>query len=203
MPDAVGGFAASVSWKNFTLDASFDYRIGGDVINGTLYAMDIAGTSKRSADWRNQSLTVTGVQVVGKDADNKPIYGDVVSKTWNADEVYEFNGQQKLGYNIIKDYYTSYYQKETANYITSVNSLRLRTISVNYDLPSSLMKKTGFIKRASVNVAANNLLLFTNYYGDPEMAASGAGVGGSSSVGFDYCGVPATAGFTVGLNLTF
>ena len=33
MPDAVGGFAASVSWKNFTLDASFDYRIGGDVIN--------------------------------------------------------------------------------------------------------------------------------------------------------------------------
>ena len=33
MPDAVGGFAASVSWKNFTLDMSFDYRIGGDVIN--------------------------------------------------------------------------------------------------------------------------------------------------------------------------
>ena len=33
MPDAVGGFAASVSWKNLTLDISFDYRIGGDVIN--------------------------------------------------------------------------------------------------------------------------------------------------------------------------
>lgn len=33
MPDAVGGFAASVSYKNFTLDMSFDYRIGGDVIN--------------------------------------------------------------------------------------------------------------------------------------------------------------------------
>ena len=32
MPDAVGGFAASVSYKNFTLDMSFDYRIGGDVI---------------------------------------------------------------------------------------------------------------------------------------------------------------------------
>ena len=33
MPDAVGGFAASVSWKNLTLDMTFDYRIGGDVIN--------------------------------------------------------------------------------------------------------------------------------------------------------------------------
>ena len=165
--------------------------------------MDVAGVSKRSADWRNQTLTVTGVQQVGKDENNNPIYGDVVSQTWKADEVYEFNGQKKLGYNIIKDYYTSYYQKETANYITSVNSLRLRTISVNYDFPATLLKKVGFIKRASFNVAANNLLLFTNYYGDPETAASGAGVGGSSSVGFDYCGVPATAGFTMGLNLTF
>ncbi len=198
-----GGFNNTLRYKGFTFNMLWEYRIGGDVINGTLYAMDVAGTSKRSADWRNQSLTVTGVQVAGKDADGKPIYSDVVSKTWKADEVYEFNGQKKLGYNIIKDYYTSYYQKETANYITSVNSLRLRTISLNYDFPSALLKKTGFIKRASVNVAANNLLLFTNYYGDPEMAASGAGVGGSSSVGFDYCGVPATAGFTIGLNLTF
>ena len=198
-----GGINNTLRYKNFSFNMLWEYRVGGDVINGTLYAMDVAGVSKRSADWRNQTLTVTGVQQVGKDENNNPIYGDVVSQTWKADEVYEFNGQKKLGYNIIKDYYTSYYQKETANYITSVNSLRLRTISVNYDFPATLLKKVGFIKRASFNVAANNLLLFTNYYGDPETAASGAGVGGSSSVGFDYCGVPATAGFTMGLNLTF
>ncbi|MDD2584691.1 MAG: hypothetical protein PHE99_07100, partial [Bacteroidales bacterium] len=66
-----------------------------------------------------------------------------------------------------------------------------------------LLDKIGFIKRASITASANNLLLFTNYEGDPEVAASGAGVGGSSSVGFDYCGVPATSGMTFGLNLTF
>jgi hypothetical protein len=33
MPDAVGGFSTSISYKNLTLDLSFDYRIGGDVIN--------------------------------------------------------------------------------------------------------------------------------------------------------------------------
>ncbi len=33
MPKVVGGFGASLSWKNFTLDTSFDYRIGGSVIN--------------------------------------------------------------------------------------------------------------------------------------------------------------------------
>ena len=45
--------------------------------------------------------------------------------------------------------------------------------------------------------------LFTNYNGDPEVAVAGAGVGGSSSVGFAYCDVPATSGMTFGLNLTF
>lgn len=33
MPKATGGFGTSLTWKNFTLDMSFDYRIGGDVIN--------------------------------------------------------------------------------------------------------------------------------------------------------------------------
>jgi len=82
-----------------------------------------------------------------------------------------------------------------------VNLLRLRTLSVSYTLPK--INKLSFIKRASVIASANNILLFTNYEGDPEVAASGAGVGGSSSVGFDYLGVPATSGMTFGLNLTF
>jgi hypothetical protein len=33
MPDAVGGFGTSFTWKNWTLDAAFDFRIGGDVLN--------------------------------------------------------------------------------------------------------------------------------------------------------------------------
>ena len=93
--------------------------------------------------------------------------------------------------------------EETMNYITDVNLLRLRSLSLSYNVPKSFLKKIGVIKAANISVAANNLLLFTNYEGDPEAAAAGAGVGGSSSVGFDYCGVPATSGMTFGLNLTF
>ena len=33
MPKVIGGFGTSLTWKNFTLDMMFDYRIGGDVIN--------------------------------------------------------------------------------------------------------------------------------------------------------------------------
>ncbi len=33
MPKATGGLGTSLSWKNFALDLSFDFRIGGDVLN--------------------------------------------------------------------------------------------------------------------------------------------------------------------------
>ena len=107
------------------------------------------------------------------------------------------------GYNIIKNYYTGAYNTEVANWITKVNSLRLRTLSLTYEFPKALLQKTRVIKRASVTASANNVLLFTNYDGDPEVAASGAGSGGSSSVGFDYLGTPATSSFTFGINLSF
>ena len=33
MPKLVGGFGTSLTWKNFTLDMAFDFRVGGDVMN--------------------------------------------------------------------------------------------------------------------------------------------------------------------------
>ena len=85
--------------------------------------MDNSGVSQFSADVRNRSLTVTGVNA----------NGDPVTNTWEADKTYTFNGVQMSGYNIIKDYYQNYYSKESANYITDVNSLRLRSVSLSYE----------------------------------------------------------------------
>lgn len=206
-----GGFNNTLTWKNLSFNMLWEFRLGGDVVNGTQYAMDAAGTSKFSGDIRNQPLTISG-GVVASGSHKETIngveteitdYTEVPAKTWNPNEVYEFNGKQQLGYNIIQNYYTSVYPMESAHYITKVNLLRLRTVSLSYQLPKKWMDATGFIKRASVSVAGNNLLLFSNYNGDPETAASGAGVGGSSSVGFEYCGIPSIAGMTFGLNLTF
>ena len=189
-----GGINNTLTWKNFSFNMLWEYRFGGDVVNGTQYVMDGAGTSKFSGDFRSTPLTVTGV-----DAD-----GAAVSNTWDPNKTYMFNGVETSGLTIIQNYYSSYYPKESANYITSVNLFRLRSLSVSYDVPQNFLKNFGgVIKRASVSLSGNNLLLFTNYKGDPEAAAAGAGVGGSSSVGFDYCGVPTTMGMTCGLNLTF
>ena len=188
-----GGFNNTLTWKGLSFNMLWEFRVGGDVYNGTQYAMDVAGTSKFSGDIRNQNLTVSGV-----DANGNP-----VSNSWNANSTYIYDGKEVSGLNIIQNYYQNYYPRETANYLTKVNLLRLRTLSLSYQFPKKWMDKTGFIKRASISVAGNNLLLFTNFDGDPEVATAGAGVGGSSSVGFAYCDIPSTSGMTFGLNLTF
>jgi hypothetical protein len=87
--------------------------------------------------------------------------------------------------------------------MTEVNALRLRALSLSYNLPKSVINRLKVVKRATFTATANNILLFTNYDGDPEVAAAGSGAVGSSSVGIDYCGVPSTGSFSFGINLTF
>ena len=202
-PTFTGGWNNTVTWKNWSFNMLWEFRVGGHVFNGTQYYMDNWGTSEFSADIREQTLHLSGVRESGEKIGDSPIY-----ESWSLDvdpnKTYNINGTEQLGYNLIKSYYTGAYQNLTANYLTKVNSLRLRTISLSYDVPRALLAKTKVFKRAIITASAQNLLLFTNYKnGDPEAAASGAGVGGSSSVGFEYCGVPATASFSFGVNLTF
>lgn len=206
-----GGWNNTISWKGWTFNMLWEFRVGGDVFNGTKYAMTQNGVSAFSGDVRDQALVISGVQKTGTtqytDASGVVKTEDVyspVTYTFEPDKTYNVSGKEMLGYNVIKNYYTGAYNYETANWITTVNSLRLRTISLSYEVPKAwLAKHIKAIKRASFSFTANNLLLFTNYDGDPECAAAGAGAGGSSSVGFDYCGVPATASCAFGVNLTF
>lgn len=194
-PKFQGGWNNTFTYKGFTFNMLWEFRVGGAVFNGTEYAMTMSGKSKLTEG--RDRLEITGVQA---SADG---YTPVETHVFEADGVYEFNGTKISGKELIKNYYTSYYYRESRNFITDVNSLRLRTISLSYELPKNVLAKTKCIKRASVSATANNLLLFSNYHGDPEVAVSGSGITGSSSVGIDYCGVPSTASFSFGVNLTF
>ena len=204
-PNVQGGWNNTLSWERssfgrLTFNMLWEFRFGGMVYNGTEYFMTNAGLSEISEN--RESITIKGVQQTGTDAKGNPIYTPA-EKTFNADGTYNLNGAQVSGRYLIQSYYQNYYCQETANFLTEVNSLRLRTISLTWDLPSKWLEKSKVFKRASISVTGNNLLLFTNYNGDPELAVAGSGAVGSSSVGIDYCGVPSTASVAFGVNLTF
>ena len=103
---------------------------------------------------------------------------------------------------MIQEYYKNY-AKNAYNFITDTNWLRLRSISLSYDF-KDLLKKQNIIKGLTATITGTNLFVWTNYKGmDPETCVSGSGTGGSGSAGIDYCGVPATAGMSFGINHTY
>ncbi|MBQ9185767.1 MAG: SusC/RagA family TonB-linked outer membrane protein [Bacteroidales bacterium] len=55
MPDLIGGFAASVSYKRWTLDANFNFQIGGDVWNQPYQYMMGLGALEDTMPYRDEA----------------------------------------------------------------------------------------------------------------------------------------------------
>ena len=198
-PKFFGGFTNNFQYKGLTFSFLLDYRIGGHVYNGTEYWLTTTGMSKRTEN--RESLTITGVVNTG--TATAPVYADKTF-TFNANERYQVGSVTQSGKYIIQNYWSDYYTRESANFMTETNWLRLRSISLSYSLPQSVLNNIKFIKGCVFSFTGTNLFVLTNYKGlDPESSAAGSGVIGSSSVGIDYVNVPATASLAFGINLRF
>ncbi|WP_293942047.1 MULTISPECIES: SusC/RagA family TonB-linked outer membrane protein [unclassified Sphingobacterium] len=202
-PKLTGGFNNSLTYKNFNLSFLFDFRIGGDIYNGTDYAMTINGMSKRTED--RDKLILSGA-IRNGGTNESPVFEDKTF-TFMADQMYDIKGVPTSGKKIIQDYWSDFYARESANFMVNTNWLRLRNISVAYNFSDGVLKNAGIskvVKGLTATLTGTNLWLLTNYKGlDPEASAAGSGVAGSSSVGIDYNGVPSTAGVMFGLNFRF
>jgi TonB-linked SusC/RagA family outer membrane protein len=191
-PDFIGGFENTFRYKAFTLSLLLDIRIGGDVFNGTEYAMVVNGLSKQTLQNNRQSVTLNGISSVT---------GSDTTITYSADQSYPIGSTTYSGNAMIQNYWSNY-AANSYNFITSVNWLKLRSLSLAYDF-SGILKNQKVIKGLTATAIGTNLFTWTNYKGmDPEVSAAG-GTGGSGSTGIDYLGVPAVASFTFGINLKF
>ena len=191
-PDFIGGFENTLRYKRFTLSFLLDIRIGGDVFNGTEYALVANGLSKQTLLNDRQSVTLKGVSSqTGADT----------TITYDANQSYKIGSTTYSGTSRIQSYWANY-AANSYNFITSVNWLKLRSVSLTYDF-SGILKNQKVIKGLTASAIGTNLFTWTNYKGmDPEVSAAG-GTGGSGSTGIDYLGVPAVASFTFGVNLKF
>lgn len=191
-PDMIGGFENTLRYKRLTLSILLDIRLGGDVFNGTEYALVANGLSKQTLLNDRQSVTLNGASAVT---------GADTSITYEAGKSYTIGTTTYSGNAMIQRYWSNY-AANSYNFITSVNWLKLRSLSLTYDF-SDLLKSQKIIKGLSATAIGTNLFTWTNYKGmDPEVSAAG-GTGGSGSTGIDYLGVPAVASFTFGVNLKF
>lgn len=190
-PDFLAGFNNTIRYKQLSLSVLFDIRKGGDVFNGTEYYLLINGLSKQTLLNDRQSVTVTGVNSAT---------GEDFTQTYEANQSYTIGSTTYAGTSMIQRYWANY-AANSYNFITSVNWVKLRSLSLTYDFDKILKNKKVF-KGLSATAVGTNLFTWTNYKGmDPEVSAAG-GTGGSGSTGIDYLGVPAVASFTFGINIT-
>ncbi len=176
-PDFIVGWNNTLSYKNFSLGFLFDWREGGDLWNGTAWALSFFGRSQLTAETREEApFAIDGVLSDGT-PNNIEIVRD--QSYWTS----SLGGFGSVGEQFVQD----------------GGWIRLRELSLRYSLPNSLFGQN-FIKGGSIGVTGRNLWLSTDYDGiDPETSLTGGGNG----QGFDYFNMPATKSLIFKLSLDF
>lgn len=191
-PKLLAGFTNTLSYKGFTLSFLLDFRVGGAVYNGTGYYMTTLGMHPMTLLNDRQSVTVSGIDYTT---------GNEFTQTYEAGKTYEIGGTTYSGEAMIQKYWSNY-ASNSYHFLTDVNWMKLRYVSLSYDF-TRLLTSRKTIKGLTATATGSNLFTVTNYKGmDPEVSTAG-GTGGSGATGIDYCSVPATSSFTFGVNITF
>lgn len=183
-PDFTLGFLNTMSLGRLKLSFLWDLKVGGDMFNATDRYLTTQGRSLRTLD-RNNARVIDGVLQDGLENTSSP--------TKNTISITPYYNQA---------YYTTMPEEEFIE--KDINWLRLRDISLSYNLGKSVTNKLKFMKSLSVFTTINDLVLLTNYTGtDPQVNGNTAGSRGVGAFGFDYgnLGTPVSVNF--GLRAAF
>ncbi|MEO7044174.1 MAG: SusC/RagA family TonB-linked outer membrane protein [Ferruginibacter sp.] len=183
-PDFTLGTLNSFRYKNWNLSFLWDWKMGGDIYNGTDQYLTGLGRSQRTAD-RMTPLIVNGVLQDGYENSKNPTKNTIVVSPYYTNTYYTLMPEEEF---IQKD----------------VNWLRLRDITLSYTFPDKVIKPLKSIKNLSVFVTGNDLVLFTNYKGaDPAVNGNNPGTTGVGSFGFDYGTAPTPLSLSFGIRTNF
>jgi len=174
----------SLTYGNWTLSFLLDAHLNVqkyDQLNNFMAAFGIAAYTLN----RNETIVFPGVHPDG---------------TPNTTPVWLGQGVGPDGKNYGAGYYRNYYRGVSENFVEDASWIRLRTLSLSYQLPARWLKGT-FIKGLNIGFTGNNLWLHTHYIGfDPESSSAPAGSNANGFAGFTY---PALRNFMVHLHASF
>ena len=168
LPVAHGGIINEITWKQFDLNIFFIYSIGRHIL--------------RTYD--DRSLT--------PNADGTPLYVNVEKiNAWTGEE----NSKPKYPHLIAYEVGNQYSGRYDCD-IEKVHMLRLKQLTLGYNLHQQFAQKIG-LTSARIFLTAENLFLLTNYSGlDPEIVDITKGIDNSGAY-------PLPRKFSVGLTVNF
>jgi TonB-linked SusC/RagA family outer membrane protein len=169
-PKWLAGLNNTLRYKNFSLTALFDARVGQKRYNQMGNFFSAFGIAKYTEN-RNDVKVFDGVLADG---------------SRNTKAVWLGQGVGPDGVNYGNGFYRNVHRGASENFIEDASWVRLRSVGLAYSLPAALLKGS-FVKNARLSVTGNNLVVWTGYSGyDPEAStmSSGSNVDGFS--GFTY-----------------
>lgn len=176
LPDWTLGINNSVKYKDVFLTFLVDIKQGGKMWNGTRGANLHFGMTEGSLERGKEKIFEGVKKSSGQPNDIKVTPGMSWFQSWGGG----FNGPG-------------------SPYVDDAGWVRLREITLGYNLPKSFLTATG-IKSADVFVTGKNLLIFTPYDGvDPETSLYGA----DNAQGLDYYNMPGVKSVMLGVKVNF
>jgi TonB-linked SusC/RagA family outer membrane protein len=204
-PDWLGGVRNSFSYKNISLSFLLDMRMGGDLFSVTHWFGGYAGVGQYTAEG---GIRENGL-VVGQDVVSD--WGAVFAATDpNTGAILRDEDGFPIGSGVTNDavipaqtYFMDFWGNQEASIIDG-SFVKFRELSIGYQIPASIIGRTGFIKGAQLSLIGRNLALLykhksNNINIDPE---TGFGVT-NSGVGLEQYQIPTSRSIGFKVNLSF
>ena len=196
IPDFYGGITSNFSYKGFDLSLFGQFSVGGKVMSAWRGVNGSEGTDHLGLALSNVKVSDRGESVeqyfnVSKEVANGYWRGEGTSNT--------IPRPVRMGVHTGYDY--DYNVQTSTRYLEDASYFKLKTVTLGYTLPESVVKKLR-VNSLRAYVSADNLLTLTKYSGyDPETSFSGSP--GDSNYGVDFGLQPVLRTFIFGLNLNF
>lgn len=195
-PDLIGGLSNRLSYKNFNLSFLIDFQLGGDYYSQTKLYHDLFGNSPGSLKGREEWYSTHTGLLYGT-----PIPG-VVPRGYLEEGVNENTGEPNdiPLQPMLRNVNVIYFSKIVSDYIFKATNVRMRELSIGYNLPQRWLKES-FIKHVNVSFIARNLFFFYNASGDydPESGFNSGSIGNA----FTLNPMPSSRSYGFNLNLNF
>ncbi|MEN3322809.1 SusC/RagA family TonB-linked outer membrane protein [Mariniflexile soesokkakense] len=184
--DFVMGLQNTFKYKNFRLSCAFDWKEGGLMYSYTSRLLGFVGGSiETTYNDRNPFIVPNSVND-------------------NGNGTYSEN-TTPISYDAVTGYYSSSNNPsiEAGSHVVDKTFIRLRDLSLSYNVPQSISQKAGF-NSFSISLYGRNLMLWTpdeNPYIDPEVTSFG---GNDLVTEFgEFGGNPAQRTYGVALKMSF
>ncbi len=182
MPDWLGGISNTISWKGLTVSALIDAKIGGDIADESSSTGMQTGIYPITALGREEGVIGIGAKNIGSAENPEWVANDVVQPTKSVTRMLSVRSVNEGAIN-------------EASYI------KLREVSIAYNLPQSLIEKIGFIQGIRLALVGRNVAMLYNTHSqiDPELNYYGGNLQGA----LYYVTLPSTRSLGFNVSLKF